>query len=105
MGTPPAAKHTTILRLGLWRHRSRTIQGVLIRILTRQGCPLCDTGIALAREVFGSAEIELIDVDLDLALLEEYTNRVPVIEDSDGTIIDEGIISEEVLAEYAIRNT
>jgi hypothetical protein len=78
---------------------------VLIRIFTRQGCPLCDTGIALAREVFGSAEIELIDVDLDLALLELYTNRVPVIEDSNGTIIDEGIIEERVLRAYVLRTS
>lgn len=78
---------------------------VQIRIFTRQGCPLCDAGIELARDVFGPASLELIDVDLDLKLLERYSDRVPVIEDSEGTIIDEGIISEEVLAEYAIRNT
>jgi hypothetical protein len=74
---------------------------VSIRIFTRQGCPLCDAGIALAREVFGSANIDLIDVDLDLALLERYSERVPVIEDSVGMVIDEGIISEGVLREYA----
>ena len=78
---------------------------VQIRIFTRQRCPLCDAGIALARDVFGPASLELIDVDLELALLEFYTDRVPVIEDSDGSVIDEGIISEEVLAAYVIRNT
>ena len=80
---------------------SRYNAGVSIRIFTRQGCPLCDAGIALAREVFGSANIDLIDVDLDLVLLGRYGDRVPVIEDSDGMIIDEGIISEGVLREYA----
>ena len=72
-----------------------------IRILTRQGCPLCDTGIALAHKVFGHGNVELIDIDLDLSLLERYTDRVPVIEDADGKIIDEGIISEDVLRSYA----
>jgi len=58
---------------------------------------MCDAGIALAGQVFGSTVIELVDVDLDLALLEKYTVRVPVIEDADGTVIDEGIISEAKL--------
>jgi hypothetical protein len=74
---------------------------VLIRIFTRQGCPLCDAGIDLVRKVFAPVDIELIDVDLDLALLERYGDRVPVIEDSDGMIIDEGIVSEAVLRDYA----
>jgi hypothetical protein len=62
---------------------------------------LCDEGIALAREVFDPATIQLIDVDLDLTLLERYTDRVPVIEDSNETVIDEGIIDEAVLRAYA----
>ena len=71
-----------------------------ITIFTRQGCPLCEIGIAVARDVFVSMSIEVIDVDLDLELLERYTDRVPVIEDSNGVVIDEGIISEEVLRTY-----
>jgi len=77
--------------------------GVSIRIYTRQGCPLCDAGIALADQVFGSASLELIDVDLDLALLQEYGDRVPVIEDSNGNIIDEGIIDKGTLQAYVNR--
>jgi len=69
-------------------------------VYTRRGCPLCDKGIARAREVFGEDRVTLIDVDLDLALLERYTDRVPVIETPDGTVIDEGIISEEKLSAY-----
>ena len=62
---------------------------------------MCDAGIALASQVFGSAGLELIDVDLDLALLQEYGDRVPVIEDTNGTTIDEGIIDKNVLRDYA----
>jgi hypothetical protein len=51
--------------------------------------------------MFDPRRIELVDIDLDLALIEEYNDRVPVIEDLDGTIIDEGIINEEVLRAYA----
>jgi hypothetical protein len=74
---------------------------VSIRIYTRQGCPLCDAGIALASQVFGPASLELIDVDLDLALLQRYGDRVPVIEDLNATIIDEGMIDRNVLQDYA----
>jgi hypothetical protein len=68
-----------------------------VRIFTRQGCPLCDKGIAAAVAVFGEDDIELIDVDLDLALMERYTTRVPVIETLDGDVIAEGIIDQESL--------
>jgi hypothetical protein len=70
-------------------------------IFTRQACPLCDKGIAVARSVFGEDQITLVDVDLDLELMEKYTNRVPVIETPDGVVIDEGIIAEEALRVFS----
>ncbi|GMQ93752.1 MAG: hypothetical protein BMS9Abin12_1232 [Acidimicrobiia bacterium] len=72
-----------------------------ILIYTRQACPLCLEGIAVARFVFGEDQITLVDVDLDLELMEKYTNRVPVIETPDGVVIGEGIITERVLREFA----
>ncbi len=72
-------------------------------VYTRQGCPLCEKGIAVARGVFGEDRVSLIDVDLDLQLLERYTDRVPVIESEDGTVIDEGNVSEETLSAYLER--
>ncbi len=69
-------------------------------IYTRQGCPLCDKGIAAARSVFGKDQITLVDVDLDLELMEKYTERVPVIETLDGAVIDEGIITETALRAF-----
>lgn len=75
-------------------------------IYTRRGCPLCDKGIARAYSVFGEDQTTLVDVDLDLGLLERYTDRVPVIETEDGTVIDEGLIRESVLRSYVeLRST
>ncbi|MCL1593357.1 MAG: glutaredoxin family protein [Actinomycetia bacterium] len=69
-------------------------------VYTRQGCPLCEKGIARARDVYGDDAVTLIDVDLDLALLERYSDRVPVIESRNGVVIDEGIIDIEKLRPF-----
>lgn len=68
---------------------------------TRQGCPLCEKGVAAALSVFGEANITFVDVDLDLELMETYTDRVPVIETVDGTVIDEGIVEESTLRGFS----
>lgn len=68
-----------------------------VTVYTRQGCPLCNAGIAVARLVFGDENVALVDVDLDLELLERYTNRVPVIETINGAVVAEGIIAEASL--------
>lgn len=70
-------------------------------VYTRQGCPLCEMGIALVHSVFGEDQVTLIDVDLDLELMEKYTNRVPVIETSEGVVIDEGIIEQSTLRAFS----
>jgi len=71
-------------------------------IYTRQACPLCAEGTTKAIDVFGADHVRLIDVDLDLGLLEKYTDRVPVIEAEDGTVIDEGIIDTRTLKSYSV---
>lgn len=58
-------------------------------------------GIALVHSVFGEDQVTLIDVDLDLELMEKYTNRVPVIETSEGVVIDEGIIEQSTLRAFS----
>lgn len=72
-------------------------------VYTRQACPLCEDGISKTIEVFGSDHVRLIDVDLDLALLERYTDRVPVVETADGTVIDEGVIDTATLMSHGAR--
>jgi hypothetical protein len=72
-------------------------------VYTRRDCPLCEKGIDLAERVFGAGHVELVDVDLDLAFMERYTDRVPVIETEVGVVIDEGIISESKLREFSSR--
>jgi len=78
---------------------------VTVVVYTRQACPLCDEGIAATARVFGSENIELVDIDLDLALLEKYTDRVPVVETAGGEVIAEGIVAEHMLTDYLRRRT
>jgi len=74
-------------------------------VYTRQACPLCEEGLAIAAAVFGSGRIEVVDVDLNLALLEKYTDRVPVIETTDGEVIAEGVITKRMLTDHVRRRT
>jgi Glutaredoxin-like domain (DUF836) len=55
--------------------------------LTRDGCKLCDE----AERLLVGLPIDVIDVDADPALLDEYDTRVPVlIEASSGAVLMEG---------------
>ena len=73
-----------------------------IRFYTRQGCPLCDEALDVTRPLARAAgvRIDLIDIDLDLALLEMYNDRVPVIEAENGDVIDEGIVEADVVRKF-----
>jgi hypothetical protein len=55
--------------------------------------------VEAAVSVFGETALTLVDVDLELELLEKYTDRVPVIETVDGIVIAEGIVEESALRE------
>ena len=70
-------------------------------IYTRRDCPLCEKGIDLTERVFGAGHVALVDVDLDMTLMERYTDRVPVIETENGVVIDEGLIEESTLRSFS----
>ena len=71
-----------------------------VRFYTRVGCPLCDKALSQVESLAKrhGVEVEIIDIDLDLDLLERYNDRVPVIEDADGFVIDEGIVDASLLS-------
>ncbi|MFW6597629.1 glutaredoxin family protein [Propionibacteriaceae bacterium Y2011] len=51
-----------------------------VRVLVRQGCHLCEVALATVREVCAETgdEVEVVDIDPDPALREQYTDQVPV---------------------------
>ena len=52
-----------------------------VTLITRQGCHLCDEAAAALRRLSGELgfPLELVDVDADRTLANEYSDRVPVI--------------------------
>ena len=72
-----------------------------IRFYTRQGCPLCNEALEMLEPIAKkhNRAVEVIDIDLDLALLETYNERVPVIE-SNGNVIAEGIVDAGSIHAY-----
>ena len=65
-----------------------------LRLLSRQGCHLCDEAEATLNEL-GIAH-EVVDVDSDKELLRLYDFRVPVILDGDRPLLEGRITSQAV---------
>jgi hypothetical protein len=65
-----------------------------LQFLTRDGCHLCEDAFAVLDEAARRAgvSVTVLDVDEDEALFEEYDFRVPVIRDSSGAVLAEGVI-------------
>lgn len=65
------------------RHRPR------VTVYTRKGCHLCEEAEALVARLAGrGADVDVVDIDADPALVDRYTVRVPVVA-VDGTEIAE----------------
>jgi len=77
-----------------------------LRVYSRRGCHLCEVMVErLIPLVRGRALVEVIDVDTDAALREEYGLRVPVLT-CDGRLLceyrlDPGIVEEILRDERA----
>ena len=69
-----------------------------VRVYTRTGCHLCEDAIAIGGRLAGPPHtVELVDIDADPAITDEYTIRVPVVE-VDGEEVAQYQVNEAVLA-------
>ena len=77
----------------------RDLNTFFIEFLTRDRCPLCKEGEAVATRVARVLRCELIpvQVEADDDLLAEFAMRIPVIRDPGGEVLDEGRIEFGVL--------
>ncbi|MPZ88524.1 MAG: glutaredoxin family protein [Nitriliruptorales bacterium] len=65
------------------RHRPR------VTVYTRKGCHLCGEAEALVRRwARRNAEVDVVDIDTDPALIDRYTVRVPVVAVDDREIAE-----------------
>ncbi|MFA9559556.1 glutaredoxin family protein [Evansella sp. AB-rgal1] len=62
---------------------------------TKNGCPLCDKGLMILKDLQKKYNFEIQERDIYTSdeWLETYQIRIPVIEDAEGIVLDEGIIS------------
>ena len=77
------------------RNSARTVGENHVEFITREQCPLCEEGEKVLRAAAKrwGLTIRLLDIDEDADLLEEFSERVPVIRTAAGRVIDEGRIS------------
>lgn len=69
----------------------------MVRLYTRRGCGLCARAAALVVREARSAEVRVIDVDAEDALVRRYGVRVPVV------TVDDVEVSELELAPGQVR--
>ncbi len=52
-----------------------------LELMTTEGCHLCDEAVAVLLSVLkpGDAEVDLVDIAFDEALMECYATRIPVL--------------------------
>lgn len=67
-----------------------------ITLLGRLGCHLCDDAEALVRA--RGHHVDVVDIDADDDLVAAYGLRIPVLLDEEGTILAEGLITEEAIS-------
>lgn len=56
-----------------------------VRYYTKDGCPLCDEGLAILC-TFSGLDIEHIDIEMDEKAFDEYAWRIPVIVRADNNL-------------------
>ena len=54
-----------------------------LQLLTRPDCHLCDLAAGLLEEAGLSQQVEVINIESDLALIMSYGERIPVIRELD----------------------
>ncbi|UTR11707.1 glutaredoxin family protein [Evansella sp. LMS18] len=66
---------------------------------TKTGCPLCDKGLDVTKGLQEKYSFEIIERDIysNDEWLELYQIRIPVVEDENGNVLEEGIISSSSL--------
>lgn len=82
---------------GSARERCEIVAASLV-FFSKDDCPLCDKGLAVAQRLAArhGLRIEKVDIESDPTLMEKYAERVPVLE-LDGAELGWGLLSERAI--------
>ncbi len=76
-----------------------------VELITKDNCPLCESGADTLRRATSKFEIDIREIDIfdDDDIYDAYSTRVPVVLAPNGSVIDEGKLSQAKLTPALLR--
>lgn len=76
-----------------------------VQLVTKANCPLCESGAETLRRTTAKFDIAVKEVDIfdDDDIYDAYSTRVPVVLAPNGSVIDEGKLSQAKLTPALLR--
>lgn len=76
-----------------------------VQLVTKANCPLCESGADTLRRAAAKFNITVNEVDIfeDDDIYDAYSTRVPVVLAPNGSVIDEGKLSQAKLTPALLR--
>ena len=76
-----------------------------VELITKENCPLCETGAETLQRATSKLKIDVREIDIydDDDIYDEYSTRVPVVRAPNGSVIDEGKLSQAKLTPALLR--
>ena len=76
-----------------------------VELVTKENCPLCETGAETLQRATARFKIDIREIDIfdDDDIYDAYSTRVPVVLAPNGSVIDEGKLSQAKLTPALLR--
>ena len=76
-----------------------------VELITKENCPLCEAGAETLQRATKKFKIDVREIDIfeDDDIYDAYSTRVPVVLAPNGSVIDEGKLSQAKLTPALLR--
>jgi hypothetical protein len=76
-----------------------------VELITKENCPLCESGSETLQRATAKFKIDVREIDIfeDDDIYDAYSTRVPVVLAPNGSVIDEGKLSQAKLTPALLR--
>lgn len=76
-----------------------------VELVTKENCPLCESGAETLARATSKHDIAIREIDIhsDDDIYDRYSTRVPVVLAPNGSVIDEGKLSQAKLTPALLR--